>query len=132
MNVVVISGNLVRDPEKRATQNGVSVCNFTVAVQRRVKDASGQYPADFINCVSWDMTADFVAKHFLKGQPIEVRGNIQTRKYTAKNGDERHVTEVIAEEVHFCGKKQDNVGRVQEDISLDDIGTPLNEEDLPF
>lgn len=132
MNVVIISGNLVRDPEKRATLKGTSVCNFTVAVQRRVKDESGQYPADFINCVSWDMTADFVAKHFLKGQPIEVRGSLQTRKYTAKNGDERHVTEVIVDEVHFCGKKRDNSGQAQEEFNLDDIGIPLDDKDLPF
>ena len=75
MNKVQLVGNIVRDPQYANTKkNGVPVCGYTIAVQRRYKDENGEYPADFINCVSWRSAADFVHKYFVKGDPIGVTG----------------------------------------------------------
>lgn len=108
MNKVMLVGNIVRDPEHRTTPNGTSVTTFTVAVQRRMKNAEGRYDTDFINIVAWRSTADFVAKYFGKGSRIGIVGTIQSRSYDDKNGEKRYVTEVIAEEVEFVGSKSTN------------------------
>ena len=105
MNKAILVGNLTRDPEKRTTPQGVSVTTFTVATQKRFKNADGGYDADFINCVAWRATADFVAQYFVKGSRIGVVGSLQTRSYDDKNGNKRYVTEVVADEVEFCGPK---------------------------
>ena len=105
MNKAILVGNLTRDPEHRTTPNGISVTTFTVAVQRRTRNAEGRYDADFINVVAWRSTADFVAKYFQKGSRIGVVGSIQTRSYDDKNGNRRYVTEIVADEVEFAGSK---------------------------
>jgi len=107
MNKAIIMGNLTRDPDMRATSNQVSVCSFTVAVERRFKDASGNRPVDFINCVAWRQQADFVAKYFAKGNRIVVIGAIQTRNYDDRDGNKRTATEIIADEIYF-GEKLNN------------------------
>lgn len=129
MNIVSLIGNIVRDPELKATPQGTSVCDFTIAVQRNYKNANGEYDADFINCTAWRNTADFVAKYFVKGSAIGVTGSLQTRKYTTKNGDERHITEVIVAGAEFIGKKPE---KKQE--GLDEFADlkPADEGDLPF
>lgn len=141
MNKVVLVGNLTRDPEKRTTPQGVSVTAFTVATQKRFKNADGGYDADFINCVAWRATADFVAQYFVKGSRIGVAGSLQTRSYDDKDGNKRYVTEVVADEVEFCGSKKanskpDNAANEQPQETVDDIfGDELSEiydEDLPF
>ena len=145
MNKVVITGNLTKDPEKRTTQQGTSVTSFTVAVQRKFKNQNGNYDADFINCVAWRGTADFVANYFKKGSRIGVVGSIQTRSYDDKDGIRRFVTEIIADEVEFeGGKKQDRTGNTGQQESLvdrdarelfgDEISsfTPSEDSDLPF
>lgn len=145
MNKVIITGNLTKDPEKRTTQQGTSVTSFTVAVQRRFKNQDGNYDADFINCVAWRGTADFVANYFKKGSRIGVVGSIQTRSYEDNSGNKRYVTEVIADEVEFeGGKKQDRTGNTDQQESLvdcdvrelfgDEISsfTPSEDSDLPF
>ncbi|MEG0785401.1 MAG: single-stranded DNA-binding protein, partial [Christensenella sp.] len=98
MNKAILVGNLTRDPERRTTSSDVSVTSFTIAVSRRYKDASGNYPADFISCVAWRQTAEFIAKYFVKGSRIGVVGSIQTRNYDDKNGVKRYVTEVNVDE----------------------------------
>ena len=97
MNKVLLVGNLTRDPEKRSTGQGTSVTSFTIAVSRRFKNADGGYDADFINCVAWRSTADFVAQYFQKGSRIGVVGSLQSRSYDDKNGNRRYVTEVNVE-----------------------------------
>lgn len=108
MNKAILVGNLTRDPEQRTTSSGIAVTSFTVAVRRRYKDADGNYQADFINCVAWRSTAEFVAKYFTKGSRIGVVGTIQTRTYDDQNGNKRYVTEVVADEVEFAGSKTQN------------------------
>lgn len=129
MNSVTLIGNIVRDPLFKTTPNGVSVCDFTIAVQRKVKDSSGTYPADFINCTAWRTTAELVHKYFFKGSPIGVEGELQTRKYTTKNGDERRITEVIVSSIDFIGKKK--AEPTIEDNQLEEF-VPLSDDELPF
>lgn len=109
MNIAAISGRLVRDPELRTTQSGIDVISFTVAVQRRYKNAAGDYEADFISCVAWRTTAEFINKYFTKGKWIELEGTIQTRSWEADDGTKRYSTEIIADNVGFGGAtKSDN------------------------
>lgn len=101
MNKVELIGRLTKEPEIKLTANQTAYCNFTVAVDRRFKDANGQRQADFINCVAWKQTAQFIGKYFHKGSKIALIGNIQTRNFDDQNGQKRFVTEVIVDEVEF-------------------------------
>ena len=103
MNIVTLIGRLTKDPDLRTTTNQTSVCSFTVAVDRKFKDANGQRQADFINCVAWKGTAEFVQKYFQKGHKIALIGSIQTRSYE-KDGVKHSITEVIVDEVEFVEK----------------------------
>ncbi len=149
MNKVILVGNLTRDPEKRSTGQGTSVTSFTIAVSRRFKNADGGYDADFINCVAWRSTADFVAQYFQKGSRIGVVGSLQSRSYDDKNGNRRYVTEVNVEEVEFAGPRQsaDAAPRAEQpaaaepvsqpsadDIFGDELAEfqPLEDSELPF
>ena len=118
MNKVVIVGRLTKDVELKTTPQGVSVCAFTIAVNRRFKNANGEYEADFINCVAWRATAEFISKYFNKGRMLGISGSIQTRSWE-KDGERRYVTEVMAEEAYFVDSKSDDASaegtRVRED-----------------
>lgn len=100
MNKVQLTGRIASDIALKTTTNGVSTCSFRVASQRRFKNAEGNYEADFISCVAWRGTADFISKYFSKGDPIEIVGCIQTRNYE-KDGQRTYVTEVLVEEAGF-------------------------------
>ena len=101
MNKVELVGRLTKDPEVKLTSNQTQFCNFTVAVDRRFKDANGQRQADFINCVAWRQTAVFIQKYFHKGNRIGLVGSIQTRSYDDQNGQKRFITEVVVDEAEF-------------------------------
>jgi single-strand DNA-binding protein len=105
-NKVILIGNLTADPELKQTASGISACTFSIAVNRKYKDESGNNPCDFINIVAWRQTAEFVNKYFKKGKPILVCGQLQTRNYTDSNGQKRYVTEVVADEVSFVGSSE--------------------------
>lgn len=102
MNVAVLMGRLTADPELKHTSNGIAVVSFCVAVNRRFKDQQ----ADFINCVAWRQTAEFICKYFVKGQMIGLEGSIQTRNYTDQDGNKRNATEVLVENASFCESKK--------------------------
>lgn len=108
INTAIIMGRITADPELRKTTTDISVCSFTVAVDRNYR-TDGDKQADFINVVAWRGTADFVSRYFKKGDMIAVRGSIQTRNYEDKNGNKRTAVEIVADEVSFCGSK--NEGR---------------------
>lgn len=110
LNVAVLMGRLVRDPELKHTPNDVSVTSFTIAVDRSYQKQGEDRQADFIDIVAWRSTADFVCKYFKKGQMIAVNGEIQTRTYTDKDGNKRKAFEIVADKVSFCGSKSDNQG----------------------
>lgn len=105
LNKAVIMGRLVRDPELKYTQSNIPVVSFTVAVDRSFKSENGEKKADFINCVAWRQTAEFVSKYFTKGRMIVVSGSIQTRQYVDQSNNKRTATEVLVDEVSFCGDK---------------------------
>lgn len=98
-------GRLTRDPEARMSQSGTSVTSFSLAVDRGYQ-RDGERQADFINCVAFNHTADFIKKYFVKGQLILVVGSIQTRTWEGQDGRKNYVTEVIVNEAHFTGDKR--------------------------
>lgn len=110
LNKVIIMGRLTADPELRSTQNGTSVTQFTVAVDRNYSKQGEEKQTDFINCVAWKQSADFICRHFGKGRMIAVEGRLQSRTYDDKNGAKHYITEVIVENASFTGepKPQDN------------------------
>ncbi len=111
MNKAILVGNLTRDPEMRTTPSGVACTTFTVACQRRFANQQGVREADFISCVAWRQTAEFVARYFTKGSRIGVEGSIQTRSYDAQDGSKRYVTEVVVDNVEFVGSRNENSAR---------------------
>jgi len=132
MNKVILIGNLTKDPELTSTTGGVSVTRFTVAVTRRFKNSEGEYESDFINCVAWRNTAEFVQKYFKKGQKLAVTGSIQTRSYDAQDGTKRYVTEVVAEEVEFVEKRGSGSGDNDGKERVIDKLEPIEDDTLPF
>lgn len=104
-NKVILIGNMTADPELKQTTGGISVCSFSIAVNRRAR-ADGQQDCDFINCQAWRHQAEFVCKYFKKGQPILVCGQLQTRTWTDNQNNKRYATEVVADEVSFVGNKE--------------------------
>ena len=106
LNHITVMGRLTRDPELRRTGSGVAVSNFTVAVDRDFKNASGEKETDFIDCVAWRQTGEFVSKYFTKGRMAVVSGRLQIRSYTDKDGNNRRAAEVVADNVYFGDSKQ--------------------------
>ena len=107
LNHITIMGRLTRDPDLRKTGSGLSVANFTLAVDRDYapKDG-GERDTDFIDCIAWRGTGDFVAKYFTKGQMAVVSGRLQVRSWTDQDGAKRRATEVVADNVYFGGSKR--------------------------
>ena len=110
LNHIVIMGRLTRDPELRRTASGVAVTSFTVAVDRDFgKNENGEKETDFIDCVAWRQTGEFVSKYFTKGRMAVVSGRLQIRPWTDKEGNKRRTAEVIADNVYFgdSNKRED-------------------------
>lgn len=128
-------GRLTRNPELKTTPNGVSVCSFTLAVNRRFKNANGDYDADFINCIAWRQTAEFISKNFVKGRMIAIVGSLQTRNYE-KDGQKHFITEVSAEEVAFTGdrgsEKAPAPSSAGQPFDFSNMPMPDNVDDLPY
>lgn len=114
LNRVILQGRLVADPELRHTQNNTAVASFRIAVDRNfgTRDANGnrQTQADFINVVAWQQTGEFISRYFTKGSLILIEGRLQVRSYTDRDGNRRSATEVVAENVNFCGSRRENGG----------------------
>ena len=108
LNHIVIMGRLTRDPELRKTPNGTSVASFTLAVDRDFKNADGTKETDFVDCVVWRQTAEFVSKYFAKGRMAVVEGRLQMREWQDKDGHKRRNAEVIADNVYFGDSRSDN------------------------
>ena len=133
LNLVVIMGRLTSQPELKTTQNGVSVSPFTVAVNRQYGE---QQQTDFIPCVAWRNTAEFITKYFGKGQSIVIQGSLQQRDFEDKQGNKRTAYEVVVSTADFCGKKENPLK--QEQNFENEVDTSEFEEismgnlDLPF
>ena len=111
LNHITIMGRLTRDPELRRTGSGIAVASFTVAVDRDFGGRDGgEKETDFIDCVAWRQTGEFVSKYFTKGRMIVVSGRLQIRSWTDKDGNKRRTAEVVAENCYFGDSKRDNDG----------------------
>ena len=111
LNHIVIMGRLTRDPEIRRTGTGIAVASFSVAVERDFgKNENGEKETDFIDCVAWRTTGEFVSKYFTKGSMIVVSGRLQIRGWTDKDGNKRRSAEVVADNVYFGESKRSAEG----------------------
>ena len=143
MNKVQLVGRWTRDPEIRYSQgeNATATARFSVAVNRRFKNAEGNYDADFINCVAFGKSAEFVEKYFKKGMAIGLTGRIQTGSYTNKDGQKVYTTDVVVEETEFVESKgassADNLNNSRPAPSTANNNDFMNipdgvDEELPF
>lgn len=107
LNHITIMGRLVRDPELRRTGSGIAVTSFTLAVDRDYKSNNGEKETDFIECVAWRNTGEFVGKYFTKGRMAVVSGKLQIRGWTDKDGNKRRTAEVLAENVYFADSNKE-------------------------
>ena len=105
MNVICLMGRLTADPELRHTSNQIAVTSFTVAVDRRFVSQGQERQTDFINCVAWRQTAEFITRYFHKGNRIAVNGSLQARPFTDKEGNKRTSYEVVVDNAYFCESK---------------------------
>ncbi len=111
LNHITIMGRMTRDPELRRTGSGIAVASFTLAVDRDFSGKeSGEKETDFIDCVAWRGTGEFVAKHFTKGRMAVASGRLQIRSWTDKDGNKRRTAEVVADNVYFGDSKRDSDG----------------------
>jgi len=147
MNQIAIMGRLTRDPELRETANGTPVASFSLAVDRGYtpKDG-GERQTDFINCVAWRGTAQFVSKYFVKGKMAAVTGRLQIRSYTDKDGNNRQAAEVVADNIYFTGDNKGSdgnriaanpkddfaIGNISPVESSDFAEIDMDDGDLPF
>lgn len=133
LNKVILGGRITADPELKQTPQGVSVTSFSVAVNRRGKEQQ----ADFINCVAWRQTADFICRFFKKGSSICIVGNIQTRTWNDTQNNKRYATEVIVDEAYFVDSKSEGAPSFTEAPAFQTQQAPKFEEitgddELPF
>lgn len=124
LNKVILMGRLTRDPELRRTGSGTAVASFTLAVDRDFSRDGGEREVDFIDCVAWRGSAEFVCKHFTKGQMVAVSGRLQIRNWTDQDGAKRRNAEVITDEIYFTGSRP-GAGSAQGNSQ------PLVTEDFP-
>lgn len=140
MNVVAIMGRLTYEPELKVTPSNVSVLRFQIAVDRSYTPKNQERQADFIDCVAWRSTAEFISKYFHKGSMIALTGSIQTENYTDKNGNQRKSVDVVVNEASFCGSKNEGNPQLasaqppQSYASADtsDFEEIVDDDDLPF
>jgi len=135
LNVVAITGRLTADPELKKTNTGTSVCSFTVAVDRNFVKQGEERQADFLEIVAWKNAAEFVSKYFQKGSMIAVQGTIQTRNWEDKNGNKRKSTEIIADQISFCGGKAEEKPakpNIEYEVPPEMYEVPDDDETLPF
>ena len=143
MNKVILVGNLTRDPELITTSNGISLCRFSLAIQRRFAGPDGERDVDFVNIVVWRAQADNCYKYLKKGSKCGVVGSLQSRSYDAQDGTKRYSTDVVAEEVEFLSTKgSSSVEEIAEPAETGskssgkndvvDKFEPIDDDNLPF
>lgn len=131
LNKVVLMGRFTKDPELRATGTGTSVASFTIAVDRDFKGQNRERETDFINCVAWKGTAEFISKYFKKGSMAALEGSIQTRSWDNNEGKKSFATEVIVNNIYFGESKRD--AAFNEPVSdIPPASSFGDDEDLPF
>ncbi len=136
MNKCILVGNLTRDPELAETSSGISVCKFTIAVNRNYANANGEREADFINIVTWRALAENCSKYLAKGRKVAVCGEIQTRSYEDRNGEKRYVTEINATDVEFLSPQDKEPAEPKQTAqtkkkTVNEL-KPIDDDGLPF
>ena len=129
MNSVILLGRLTAAPELKTTTQGTSVTAFCIAVDRRFQSKDGERQTDFINCVAWRSTAEFINRYFTKGDPITIQGEIQSRKYQDKDGNKRIAVEVQVNDVRFVPAKSNGNNAPAENNEFTETDF---DDDLPF
>ena len=132
MNKAILLGRIVKNPELKQTQSGTSVCNFTIAVDRKYKNQDGKRETDFIPCVAWRHTAEFIEKYFHKGERIAVEGEIRPRSWEDDQGQKRYVTEVVVSDAYFCESYSHTQNDTQTDNNSPAAVASEDEYGLPF
>lgn len=132
MQQIVIIGNLTRDPESRTTQDGKTVCNFSVAVNRRQKSSKGQSEADFFRVAAWGNLADPCQKYLSKGKKVCVIGSVSVHTYTAQDGTTKAQMEVLARDVEFLSKAGEGGEQTAQEEQAPAGYTPVSNDELPF
>lgn len=135
MNIVSLLGRLVTDPETRQTPSGATVTSFTLAVDRAYVKQGEERQTDFLECIGWNKTGEFISRYFSKGQRIAIVGRIQTRNYTDKEGKKRNAFEIVVENAHFCESKRDIKAEVREAFNkttTENFTAVEDDSDLPF
>lgn len=135
MNTIILKGRLTKDPELKATQSGISICRFCVAVNRRFNKDE----ADFINCLAWRGTAEFISKYFKKGQEICLSGALTVNRWENEEGKSEWSSEVTVDNAEFCGSKaeksENNVEQSADTVDpLQELNATAEDlaEELPF
>lgn len=131
MNKVILIGNLTKNPELSTTSNGISVCKFDIAVQRRFENANGERETDFFKIIAWRGLADNCGKFLSKGKKAAVVGSLQTRTYDDKDSVKRYVTEIVADEVEFLSPKTEQQEISKAEANLKPVDKDLL-DDCPF
>lgn len=136
LNQITIMGRLTRDPELRYTKEGAAVASFTLAVERDFKDGNNNRQTDFIDCIAWRQTGEFISKYFAKGQMAAVSGRLQFRDWTDNNGNKRRSAEVVVDHAYFGESKRSHED-AQEGYEpggqrLRVISPHEDDEELPF
>lgn len=132
LNHITIMGRMTRDPELRYTQQGTPVVSFTLAVDRDYQTGGGEKQTDFIDCVGWRNTAEFISKYFHKGSMAVVSGSLQMRSWTDKHDNKRVSAEVVVDNIYFGDSKKANTGSAEAEYTAP-VMTEMDEDgDLPF
>lgn len=127
LNKIFIMGRFTKDPEIKATQSGKMIALFTIASERDFKNSSGEKETDFINCVAYGSTAEFIKSYFYKGSMAVVVGRLQIRNYTDKDGNKRTAAEIVTDSVYFADSKKDS-----KPVNVEYTDAEVPDGELPF
>lgn len=133
MNKIIVSGRLTKDGETRSTESGKQVYSGSVAVNRKFKNKDGEYETDFFNFTYWNINDKF-SQYLKKGKQVVIEGNLQNRSYKDKNGDKKHITEIIVESIELTGESKKETSEQQMNIKTEyqENQIVLEDSDLPF
>ena len=135
MNSITLMGRFVADPELKTLQSGSQICNFKLAVDRRLK-REGEPTADFFPCIAFNKTAEHISKWFAKGKMIAVEGRVQNRTWTDDNNAKHYITEVVVNDTYFCGDSNkdsaDKSSKPDTSSKVDESIPDAEDEEMPF
>lgn len=132
MNQINLVGRLTRDAEVKTTANDKKVATFTLAVDRKFKNANGQREADFVPIVVWDKAAGIIEQYTSKGSQIGVGGRLQVRSYDANDGQRKYVTEVIANDVYLLSSNTSKTENFSPKVKIEEVDLSVDEDEIPF